>query len=91
MEVYPIFWVTGNRVYAVSESGMKIFSGKDGSMAEEDSVLNEMAKKNAEPTAVLGYLPVIMTKGMEENSLVYANHERCVLPFRKWKCQRAAN
>jgi hypothetical protein len=74
-EYTPYFGVAGNRVYAVSESGMKIFSGKDGSMAEEDSVLNEMAKKNAEPTAVLGYLPVIMTKGMEENSLVYANHE----------------
>ena len=74
-EYIPYFGTAGNRVYAVSESGMKIFSGKDGSMAEEDSVLNEMAKKNAEPTAILGYLPVIMTKGMEENSLVYANHE----------------
>lgn len=74
-EMISYFGMAGNRVYAVNESGMKIFSGEDGSEAEGDSVLDELAKKYAEGSATPGYLPLIMTKGIEENSLVYANHQ----------------
>lgn len=74
-EQISYFGMAGNRVYAVAESGMKIFSSEDGSEAAVDSVLDELAKKHAQGSATSGYLPLIMTKGMEENSLVYANHQ----------------
>lgn len=74
-EQISYFGMAGNRVYAAAESGMKIFSSEDGSEAAADSVLDEVARKHAQGSAVPGYLPLIMTKGMEENSLVYANHQ----------------
>lgn len=74
-EMISYFGMAGSRVYAVSDNGMKIFSGDDGSEAATDSVLDEVAKKYVEGSSTPGYLPMIMTKGMEENSLVYANHQ----------------
>lgn len=73
-EYIPYFGIAGSSVYAAAQSGMKIFDSKDGSMAAADSVLDEVAMKNQDSSAE-GDLPVVMTKGMEENSLVYANHQ----------------
>lgn len=69
------YGIAGNKIYAVAQSGMKIFSSQDGSMYATDPVLDEVAKKNSEVSSAVGVLPVVMTKGMEENSLVYANHQ----------------
>lgn len=69
------YGIAGNKIYAVAQSGMKIFSSQDGSMYAADTVLDEVAKKNSEASSAVGVLPVVMTKGMEENSLVYANHQ----------------
>lgn len=69
------FGIAGNRVYGIAESGMEIFSSIDGTLASQDSVLDDVAKANAQGSATPGYLPVVMTKGMEENSVVYANHQ----------------
>lgn len=74
-EYIPYFGIAGNKIYAAAESGMKIFSSEDGSMSAADSVLDEVAKKNSESSSLQGDFPVVMTKGMEDNSLVYANHQ----------------
>lgn len=74
-EIISYFGMAGNRVYAVTESGMKIFSSEDGSEEAGDSVLDEVAKKYAQGSSMPGYLPLIVTKGTEKNSLVYANHQ----------------
>lgn len=69
------FGIAGSRIYGITESGMKIISGTDGTVAPQDAVLDELAKANAEGSATPGYLPMVMAQGVEDNSVIYANHQ----------------
>ncbi|MDE6313105.1 MAG: ABC transporter substrate-binding protein [Lachnospiraceae bacterium] len=70
------FGIAGERIYACTENGMKILSAKDGSQMPEDAVLNEVCQTaKGDLSGAMGAYPVVMAEGMEENSLVYGNHQ----------------
>lgn len=70
------FGIAGERIYACTENGMKILSTRDGSQIPEDAILNEVCQKaKGDLSGAMGAYPVVMAEGMEENSLVYGNHQ----------------
>lgn len=71
------FGVSGQQIFVATKEGFLIYDSATGNPLEKDTVLDEMisadtslAEKNNEYT-----VPVAFTAGMEEDAVVYANHE----------------